>query len=114
MSRIRDLPESAIEGTHYTKDDMLRRLAAYRLANNSEVAEPSVQFFFQEQGIKYCTEKIGTKADFVFNAFKIYIERNEKPYNFMTWDDDEEVERRKVYEASLKSKEILAAEKIKQ
>lgn len=42
IKRVRDLPESRVEGTHYTKDDMIRRLKAYRTANNSVVAEPSV------------------------------------------------------------------------
>ena len=32
---------------------MLRRIQAYREKNNSTVAEPSVQDFFREQGIKY-------------------------------------------------------------
>ena len=39
MSRIRDLPESAIEGTHYTKDDMLRRLAASRATYVAPIME---------------------------------------------------------------------------
>ena len=42
ITRVRDLPEKDIVGTHYTATDMERRLEAYRLANNSKVAEPSV------------------------------------------------------------------------
>ena len=45
--RVRDLPESKILGTHYTSKDMERRMKAYRLANNSIIAEPSVQDFFK-------------------------------------------------------------------
>ena len=53
----------------------MRRLQAYRTANNSEVAEPAVQDFFRDQGIKYCKEQIDTETKEAQNAFKIYIER---------------------------------------
>ena len=54
---------------------MTRRIKAYRLANNSEVAEPSVQDFFSQQGIKSFSENILTRGKDALNAFKIYIER---------------------------------------
>ena len=47
INRVRDLPEDKIVGTHYSRDDMVRRLKTYRTANNSIVAEPSVQYFFK-------------------------------------------------------------------
>ena len=54
---------------------MKRRIKAYRLANNSEVAEPAVQDFFTQQGIKSFSEGITTRTKDALNAFKIYIER---------------------------------------
>ena len=54
---------------------MQRRLEAYRNANNSKVAEPSVQQFFKGEGISLFEIGCDTLADFVLNAFKIYIER---------------------------------------
>jgi hypothetical protein len=39
---VKSLPEDKIMGTHYNSKDMDRRLSAYRIANNSLVAEPSV------------------------------------------------------------------------
>ena len=42
IKRVRDLPEEKLLGTHYSLEDMQRRLKAYRLANNSTVAEPAV------------------------------------------------------------------------
>ena len=56
ISRVRELPEDRIIGTHYNIEDMKRRIKAYRLANNSEVAEPSVQDFFKQHGIKFYSE----------------------------------------------------------
>ena len=47
MNRVRELPEAKIDGTHYNNADMIRRLKIYRAANNSQIAEPSVQEFFK-------------------------------------------------------------------
>ena len=43
---MRDLSEKVVEGTHYNYEDMVRRLKDYRKANNSKIADPSVQDFF--------------------------------------------------------------------
>ena len=48
VNRVRNLGEEKIEGTHYNEVDMKRRLKEYRNANESKVAEPSVQQFFRE------------------------------------------------------------------
>ena len=42
ISRVRNLDENTLKDTHYNHESMIRRLKAYRTANNSEVAEPSV------------------------------------------------------------------------
>lgn len=80
LNRVRDLPESAITGTTYNALDMARRLKAYRLANNSEVAEPSVQDFFGRNGIKVFNESTTTPHQIALAAFKIYIERVSKSH----------------------------------
>lgn len=49
VDRVKELPEEAIENTHYNFADMTRRLKGYRTSNNSQVAEPSVQMFFEKQ-----------------------------------------------------------------
>jgi hypothetical protein len=71
---------------------MLRRIAAYRKANNSLVAEPALRLFFEEQKVQLhheldCTR---TPADQALKSFKIYIERFEKPFNYMTFDEESE------------------------
>jgi len=43
---------------------------------------------------------MNTRTKDALNSFKIYIERNEKPFNFMTYDRDEEEQRRKEYEVA--------------
>ena len=75
IERVRELPEDRIAGTQYNMPDMLRRIKAYRVANNSEVAEPAVQDFFKDQGIKFYKENIHTRVKDAMNGFKIYIER---------------------------------------
>lgn len=78
MTRVRDLPESAVQGTHYTAADMARRLKAYRTANNSQVAEPSVQEFFGRNGVQVFNQDI--RNDNAMDAFKIYIEKVRKQH----------------------------------
>lgn len=75
MQRVRDLPEVEIVGTHYNASDMTRRLKIYRTANNSQVAEPSVQDFFAHWGVKTFNEQVTTPTQMALSAFKIYIER---------------------------------------
>lgn len=52
INRIKNLPEKEIENTHYTEQDMKRRLKQYRIANNSTVGEPSICDFFAQNNIK--------------------------------------------------------------
>lgn len=55
MKRVKSLPHRSVVGTHYTPADMKRRLTAYRIANNSTVAELSVSdFFIKNVGIQTC------------------------------------------------------------
>lgn len=75
LKRVRDLPETAIAGTHYNAVDMIRRLKVYRTSNNSTIAEPSVSEFFARQGVQIFTESVTTPAKIALQAFKIYIER---------------------------------------
>lgn len=50
------------------------------------IAEPSVQKFFEERDVAVFTESMETAVSQAFDSFEIFIERNEKPYNYMTWD----------------------------
>lgn len=56
---------------------MQRRLKAYRIANNSTVAEPSVQDFFASQGAISILNvgALQTSEVNALNTMKIYIER---------------------------------------
>lgn len=72
---------------------MVRRLKSYRVANNSEVAEPAVQDLFQQQGIEIFKKKCNYSESDILNSFKIYIEKDEKPSNYMAFDNEEEVKR---------------------
>jgi len=53
---------------------MLRRLKSYRLANNSEIANPSVSDFFEKEGTKVYKESIETSTKDACSSFKIHIE----------------------------------------
>ena len=63
---------------------MKRRIKQYRVLNNSEVAEPAVQDFFQEKGIKFYKESIRTRTNDAVQGFKIYIERVSRVFSHQT------------------------------
>jgi adenylate kinase len=89
LKRISDgMTEQEVFGTHYTAADMARRIAAYRKANNSTIAEPSLKQFFLELSVQLHQELdvTSTPTAQCLKAFKIYIERFERPFNYMTFD----------------------------
>ena len=52
LQRIKDnLSEQEVFASHNNAADMKRRIAQYRVANNSTVAEPPLKKFFEEQGV---------------------------------------------------------------
>lgn len=53
-----------------------------------------------------CYEQIDTEEKQALNGFKIYIERNEKPFNYMTYDEAEESKRFEEYEKGLAKKQL--------
>ena len=93
MQRIKDnMSQQEAFGTHYNAADMKRRIAAYRVDNNSQVGEPAISKFFVENGAALHQEGdcVGTPEDQVLRSLKIFIERERKPFNWMTFDDTEE------------------------
>lgn len=87
---------------------MKRRLEAYNKNNKSDDAEPSIANFFEEQetqGMEVFKQPIDSQDDLtkkVMNGAKIYIERNERPFNYMTYDEEEEKER---FQAQMQKKQ---------
>jgi len=116
IERVRGLSQEEIEGTHYNSKDMARRLKDYRFFNNSEIADPSVQDFFKNQcKISLQTvDAVNQSSDHALCSMKIYIERNEKPVNFMTWDEQIEQKRRITYQEEKAKIEVTKAMKAKQ
>ena len=91
---MKTLTDAEIEGTHYNEEAMKRRLKLYRTANESQVAEPSLSDFFQKQDVRVFTQDCVAEKKKVFDALKIYVERIEKPFNYMTYEEDTEGKRR--------------------
>ena len=84
IERVRGLSEEEISGTHYNSKDMQRRLKAYREANNSEVAEPSVQDFFKNvcKISLHSVDAIGMSTENALCSKKIYTERVSFTFKF--------------------------------
>ena len=80
---------------------MVRRLKAYRDINESQVKEPSVQQFFQELQVQLFTKDSSQNSNQLFDSIKIYIERIEKPMNFIDHDAWVETKRRIMVEQDI-------------
>lgn len=78
IDRVKNLIEDEVAGTHYNIADMKRRLKKYRLLNESQTAEPSVQQFFSENGIAVQVKDAAEPVDNVWHAIKIFVERVSK------------------------------------
>ena len=87
---------------------MKRRLAIYRTANNSEIAEKSIQDFFRENQVQVFEKDASAEPDFAFNSIKIYIERMEKPINFLSNDFQGETKRKIQVKFDLMQQQWLA------
>lgn len=94
INRVKNLKQEQIVGTHYNLADMKRRIVKYKQANESEIAEPSVQAFYREQEIQVFEKDASLNKNMVFDSIKIYIERVEKPNNFLHNDIENETKRR--------------------
>ena len=93
--RVKELPEDKVAGTHWNDADMDRRIKAYKDLNDSETGEPSLKDFYT----KYNVDVFESNGEDALEAYKIYIERNGKPFNYMTFDSDAEAERLRQVEA---------------
>lgn len=122
INRVKNLDEDIVAGSHYTPHDMKRRLKTYRDANESKVADKNISDFFNEAGWreekkmkdpadeageKYIEETImhncaipvfardaAEAAENVWQACKIFIERDGKPKNFVFGEESDEAKRR--------------------
>jgi hypothetical protein len=76
INRVKGLTQEEIQNTHYNYEDMVRRLAAYRQANNSQIAEPSVQQFFKERGVdRMHVVNSAESKEKEMKGLRIYVER---------------------------------------
>ena len=101
IKRVKNLPDNEITGTHNNPKDLARRLKEYRLNNESQVAEPSVQQFFKENKVQIFSKDASSPESTLFNGIKIYIERIESPINFQFNDESLEAKRRIMVEQDI-------------
>jgi adenylate kinase len=88
LQRVKNLPEEQIAGTHYTEQDMNRRMAKYREANASDRGDPAVQDFFARNGVEVFSVDCSKEAIEAFESLRIYIERSGRPDNFLEKAED--------------------------
>lgn len=74
MDRVKNFTQDMVENTHYTPEDMKRRLKLYRKWNESEIGEPSLADFFKDS-IQVYRESASKDEVEALRGFIIYIER---------------------------------------
>jgi hypothetical protein len=87
------LPEETVAGTHWNDEGMTRRLKGYAETNESAEGNSSVKDFFEEHSTRLLTQEAEGEEEKLVEAFKVFIERDGKPFNYMTGDSENEKER---------------------
>ena len=76
MKKLQELPEKQLKSTHFTENDMFRRLSFYRKINNKDTGKPNLLSFFEENTIEILIanlEKLDLKAQ--VDKLRAFIER---------------------------------------
>jgi adenylate kinase len=110
--RVKELPESKIEGTHWNNKDLDRRNKQYNLVNNSPIGDPSLADFFAKWEVGLMKDNCMHEENKLTESFKIFIERNGKPNNYMTFDQESENKRIAKVEEQSKARNITEAERV--
>lgn len=108
--RVKDLAEERIKGTHWNAKDLIRRNKIYRQINNSPIGDPALIDFFIKWEISVMTENCNEEQTRLVEACKIFIERNGKPNNYMTFDEEDEKVRIAKVEEQVKEKQAQIAD----
>jgi len=93
IQRVKQLPETATLGTHFTDEGMKRRLAAYREANNNDKGNVTVQDFFTQHKSENLEIDCVMEENAAFDHIKNYIDKNRKVTNISLAETEEEPEK---------------------
>lgn len=82
INRVKGLDEATIAGTHFTQEDMERRLKKYHKDNTSEDGSPVLESFFKENSINVLHINVNTSTvEDIVKAIKIFVEKVTFPDN---------------------------------
>jgi adenylate kinase len=113
--RVKKFPEHLVAKTHYTEPEMLRRLTAYRQANDDSSGNITTQDFFIEKGLTVGEVDAFDSTEEVFESLRILIEREGRPYNYLKSSEELDFDRGEFIEhRELKHMAMLAFESERQ
>ncbi len=93
LDRVKNMPEAeqGAGSKGYGEAEIIKRLKEYRQANNAEDGSPSLADFFKERGVETLMVDLETRTrEVVLKQIKVFAERNGKPKNYMTEDEEKE------------------------
>jgi adenylate kinase len=74
-NRVKQIPELIQINPHYNEEGMIRRLSAYRTANESIKGDLSLSDFYSKKGVKIVGIDCKANIDEIFNKTKVFLER---------------------------------------
>eukprot|EP00742_Colponemidia_sp_Colp-10_P000791 GILJ01000857.1.p1 GENE.GILJ01000857.1~~GILJ01000857.1.p1 ORF type:complete len:699 (-),score=133.23 GILJ01000857.1:66-2090(-) len=104
-TRVQELPQAEVEGTHNTEEGLYRRLAVWRDQNESVKGLPSVLAYFSELGLETFQADATKSPEDIFDMLRIYVERTGRPFNYLRADKEVALERRREIEKVLRERE---------
>lgn len=95
-SRVKGNPE--LSGPHYTEESMNRRLAHYKLLNESIKGDLSLSDFYSKNKVQILPLEIKQNENDLMNKVKVFFEREGFIKNYMKFDEIDEEDHKKVLE----------------
>eukprot|EP00826_Nyctotherus_ovalis_P055279 TRINITY_DN7327_c0_g1_i5.p1 TRINITY_DN7327_c0_g1~~TRINITY_DN7327_c0_g1_i5.p1 ORF type:complete len:702 (+),score=267.13 TRINITY_DN7327_c0_g1_i5:447-2552(+) len=92
MERVKNMSEAELAAAGgYTEADIVKRLKEYRSVNEAEDGSYSLIHFFHERNVEVLKVNAETQSkELIVSKSKVFIERNGKPKNYMTEDEEKE------------------------
>eukprot|EP01022_Parablepharisma_sp_SALTPOND_P027363 TRINITY_DN663_c4_g1_i1.p1 TRINITY_DN663_c4_g1~~TRINITY_DN663_c4_g1_i1.p1 ORF type:complete len:859 (+),score=160.63 TRINITY_DN663_c4_g1_i1:101-2578(+) len=95
IERVKNMTEqeqgSGGDNGKYNETEIKKRLKEYRAANNPEDGTLSLADFFKERSVDALTLDLEAHAkEILLQKSKVFVERNGKPKNYMTEDEEKE------------------------
>ena len=117
VERVKNMTEQeqgsgAEAGATYNEAEIKKRLKEYRDENNTENGNVCLADFFNERKVdEIAVDLEANPKEVILQKVKVFVDRNGKPKNYMTEDEEKEKVRLKTVQAAEENKKVIQAQK---